>query len=78
MVYGGGTLGLMGVVAKGVAEGSGNVIGFLPRLFRESEREQPVYGFPVHVPDFTVQMHLFYENVSSGMYSSSHCGDGNF
>lgn len=37
LVYGGGSCGLMGAVAKGVAEGNGSVIGVVPDFMNEFE-----------------------------------------
>ena len=37
LVYGGGSVGLMGIVARTVAEGGGEVIGVIPRFLMERE-----------------------------------------
>lgn len=41
LVYGGGHVGLMGVIADAVLEGGGNVVGVIPRFMVEAERAHP-------------------------------------
>ena len=43
LVYGGGALGVMGAVARGVKDGGGRVIGVLPEFFKETHAEQLNY-----------------------------------
>ena len=43
LVYGGGALGVMGAVAKGVKDGGGKVVGVLPDFFLKTHAEQLNY-----------------------------------
>ncbi len=49
LVYGGGSVGLMGVVAKAVLDGGGQVTGVLPRSLRTKEIASTVYGELIEV-----------------------------
>lgn len=49
LVYGGGSVGLMGTVAKAVSEGGGAVTGILPRSLKTKEIAETVYGNLIEV-----------------------------
>lgn len=49
LVYGGGSVGLMGVVAKAVIDGGGSVTGVLPRSLRTKEVAATIYGELIEV-----------------------------
>jgi uncharacterized protein (TIGR00730 family) len=44
LVYGGGTRGIMGAVAKGTMEGGGNVTGIIPRFLMNKEATEAALG----------------------------------
>ena len=52
LIYGGGMLGLMGTVAKTVADGGCEVTGFLPEFFvtRSKQKFQPIFFYIYNNP----------------------------
>jgi len=49
LVYGGGSIGLMGTVAKAVIDGGGTVTGVLPRSLKTREIAETIYGELIEV-----------------------------
>jgi uncharacterized protein (TIGR00730 family) len=49
LVYGGGSVGLMGTVAKAVIDGGGTVTGILPRSLKTKEIAETIYGELIEV-----------------------------
>ncbi len=49
LVYGGGSVGLMGTVAKAVIDGGGSVTGVLPRSLKTKEIAETIYGELIEV-----------------------------
>lgn len=61
LVYGGGSVGLMGVVSDAVLEKSGKVIGVIPDLLRNREIHHPGLSKLIIVPDMHARKKKMYE-----------------
>ena len=61
LVYGGGSTGIMGAIADSVMENGGKVIGVMPDVLVQSEREHKNITELHTVPDMHVRKSLMYE-----------------
>lgn len=61
VVYGGGNVGLMGTIADHVMEGGGRVIGVIPQVLVEWERQHESISELLVVPDMHVRKRKMYE-----------------
>ena len=65
LVYGGGTIGLMGVIAEEVMAGGGEVIGIIPRFLAEKELAHSNIS-TLHMVDSMHERKALMENESDG------------
>lgn len=62
MIYGGGSIGLMGIVADAAMAAGGNVTGIIPRVFIEQEQAHRLITELIEVPDMGTRKKKLMEN----------------
>eukprot|EP01122_Echinamoeba_exundans_P000375 TRINITY_DN10333_c0_g1_i1.p1 TRINITY_DN10333_c0_g1~~TRINITY_DN10333_c0_g1_i1.p1 ORF type:complete len:203 (+),score=31.62 TRINITY_DN10333_c0_g1_i1:38-610(+) len=62
LVYGGGTIGLMGIVAHAVADAKGDVLGVIPNALINSEAVGTMVGRPIYVETMHERKEIMYKN----------------
>lgn len=67
LIYGGGNSGLMGVVANEVMTGNGNVIGVIPKLLTEWERQHTSITELHEVSDMHTRKRMLYEKCDAAI-----------
>ncbi|CAB4018587.1 probable cytokinin riboside 5 -monophosphate phosphoribohydrolase LOG4 [Paramuricea clavata] len=65
LIYGGGSWGIMGVIAKTVHEGGGNVQGIVPKFFLERDPESTLIGDTITVEDMHARKKMFCEKADA-------------
>ena len=65
LVYGGGQLGLMGAVARGVSENGGHVTGIIPEFLHSRERKFDDANELVIVPDMHTRKQMMFDRADA-------------
>ncbi len=67
LIYGGGNVGMMGIVADTVMENSGNVTGIIPKILLEWERQHESITELIIVDDMHIRKKKIYELCDAAM-----------